>query len=352
MKGQALAIALVVAAGVAMFVMYLSTFDSLRARARLLRALALRRRVRLAQARAAALAAEIAAIPASPRRNARRRRRHARRAGAGRAGQRPADLGSGRIGPAGQRPVPASRPLDRAGAARRGARQRGVRDRQQARARRPRRRGHQRPPAPADHRRRRAVARVHLQHPARRDWCPTTSASASSGWTSRRWPPRSTWRAASTTSSLTLAPGASSDEVIARVDRLLEPYGGLGAIRARCRSRTGRSRTSWPSCRRSACMLPLIFLLGRGLHPQRRADARAGAAAAADRRAQGARLRQPRARLALPQVGARHRPGGRGDRRRRRGDGWATRSSASTTVLPLSRCCSSACRRRRHRCRS
>ena len=29
---------------------------------------------------------------------------------------------------------------------------------------------------------------------------------------------------------LALAPGASTDEVIARVDRILEPYGGLGAI--------------------------------------------------------------------------------------------------------------------------
>ena len=47
MKGQALAIAMVVAAGVAMYVMYLSNFDSLRAtQQRLLRTPAVRRRLR------------------------------------------------------------------------------------------------------------------------------------------------------------------------------------------------------------------------------------------------------------------------------------------------------------------
>ena len=65
MKGQALAIASVIAAGVAMFVTYLSNFDSLqRTRAVYYEARALRRRVRVAQARAGkSLERRIAAIP-------------------------------------------------------------------------------------------------------------------------------------------------------------------------------------------------------------------------------------------------------------------------------------------------
>ena len=55
MKGQALAIAAVIGAGVTMFITYLSTFDSLGADARrLLRAATLRRRLRFGQAGAAA----------------------------------------------------------------------------------------------------------------------------------------------------------------------------------------------------------------------------------------------------------------------------------------------------------
>ena len=67
-KGQAVAIALVMAAGVAMLiVMSLSTFDSLQRDARrLLRALPLRRRLRArSSARRSRLAERIAAIPAS-----------------------------------------------------------------------------------------------------------------------------------------------------------------------------------------------------------------------------------------------------------------------------------------------
>ena len=59
-----------------------------------------------------------------------------------------------------------------------------------------------------------------------------------------------------------LAPGRRPDETIARLDRLLEPYGGLGAIpRARCSCRTGPSRTSWRSCRASASCCRSIFLM-------------------------------------------------------------------------------------------
>ena len=65
MKGQALAIAAVIAAGVAMFVMYLSNFDSLqRTRAAYYERRALRRRLRVAQARAVEPASR--ASPRSP----------------------------------------------------------------------------------------------------------------------------------------------------------------------------------------------------------------------------------------------------------------------------------------------
>lgn len=52
--------------------------------------------------------------------------------------------------------------------------------------------------------------------------------------------------------SLALAADASSDEVVARLDRLLEPYGGRGASRESSRSRRGRSTTNSRSCGCSA----------------------------------------------------------------------------------------------------
>ena len=119
---------------------------------------------------------------------------------------------------------------------------------------------------------------------------------------------------------LALAPGASTDEVISRLDRLLEPYGGLGAIPR------ALQLSHWTVENELAQLQTLRLHAAahlpdrRRLHPERRADARAGAAAAADRRAQGARLRQPRDRLALPEVGAGHRPARRRPRRRPRRD--------------------------------
>ena len=96
MKGQALAIAAVIAAGVTMFVTYLSNFDSLRADAAdLLRAPALRGRVRHAEARAgAAGGAHRRPARRGARGHAGGRRRHARRAGHGRARDRAAGLDS------------------------------------------------------------------------------------------------------------------------------------------------------------------------------------------------------------------------------------------------------------------
>ena len=86
----------------------------------------------------------------------------------------------------------------------------------------------------------------------------------------------------------------------------------------RCSSRTGPWKTSSRSSRASASCCPLVFLHGRRLHPERGAHARAGAAAIADRGAEGARLRQPLDRMALPEMGAGHRRDGRRDRARGR----------------------------------
>ena len=54
------------------------------------------------------------------------------------------------------------------------------------------------------------------------------------------------------TTTLTLLPGASEPDVIARLDRLLNTHGGLGAYRGPCKPRTGISTTSYRSCRASA----------------------------------------------------------------------------------------------------
>ena len=98
MKGQALAIAMVVAAGVAMYVMYLSNFTSLReTRDALLRAAAIRRRLRLAEAGPAACGRRDRRNPRRlGDRSARGRHRHARHGPARRAG----------LGPAGVDPAP------------------------------------------------------------------------------------------------------------------------------------------------------------------------------------------------------------------------------------------------------
>ena len=195
-------------------------------------------------------------------RDARGRQRHARRSTAGRAGDRPARLDPRRSAAAGQRPLPAARTLDRAGPARRGARQRGLRHR--ARARSPgdtRRGGHQRPAAPPDHRRRGAVARVRLQHPARRAGARRPALRHLLDGSARRWRPPSTWKAASTTSRWRWRPAPPSDEAIAQLDRLLEPYGGLGAIPRALQLSHWTVENELAQLQSFGFMLPLIFLM-------------------------------------------------------------------------------------------
>ena len=102
-------------------------------------------------------------------------------------------------------------------------------------------------------------------------------------------------------------PGASADEAIARLDRHPGAYGGLGAIPRALQLSHWTVENELAQLQSFGFMLPLDVPAGGRLHPERGADAGAGAAAPADRRAQGARLRQHRHRLALPEVGARHR---------------------------------------------
>ena len=60
---------------------------------------------------------------------------------------------------------------------------------------------------------------------------------------------------------LALAPGASTDAVIARVDRILEPYGGLGAIPRALQMSNWAVQNELAQLQTFGFLLPLIFLL-------------------------------------------------------------------------------------------
>ena len=60
---------------------------------------------------------------------------------------------------------------------------------------------------------------------------------------------------------LKLAPGASTDEVIARVDRILEPYGGLGAIPRALQLSHWTVQNELSQLQTFGFMLPLVFML-------------------------------------------------------------------------------------------
>jgi putative ABC transport system permease protein len=61
--------------------------------------------------------------------------------------------------------------------------------------------------------------------------------------------------------SLALAPGASTEEIIARVDRILEPYGGLGAIPRALQLSHWTVQNELSQLQTFGFMLPLIFLM-------------------------------------------------------------------------------------------
>ena len=60
--------------------------------------------------------------------------------------------------------------------------------------------------------------------------------------------------------ALRLMPGASSDEVIARLDRLLAPYGGLGAIPRALQPSNWALDNELQQLENFGFLMPLIFL--------------------------------------------------------------------------------------------
>ena len=131
-------------------------------------------------------------------------------------------------------------------------------------------------------------------------------ASASSGWSGAALAAAFDMEGGFNDVALTLMPGAHRSRTSSRaLDRLLAPL-----RRARRDPASAAdlalvsSPTSWRSCAASAWSLPIVFLARRRVPAERRADAHRVGAARADRGAQGARLRQPRDRLALRQAGA------------------------------------------------
>ena len=139
MKGQALAIAMVVAAGVAMYVMYLSNFDSLARRvAPTTSGQRFARRLRLAEARAASAGGRDRRHPGRlGHRDARGLGCHAGHGADSTSRPRRGWCRSRRPPATRQRSLPAARPMDRARPTRRDPRQRRLRDRTRPRARRP-----------------------------------------------------------------------------------------------------------------------------------------------------------------------------------------------------------------------
>ena len=96
--------------------------------------------------------------------------------------------------------------------------------------------------------------------------------------------------------SLRLAPGAVEEEVIARLDRLLEPYGGLGAYGREDQLSHSFLSDEIAQNRVSGTVLPAIFL-GVAAFLLNLVLARlVSHAARPDRRAQGLRLRRPQRR--------------------------------------------------------
>ena len=112
--------------------------------------------------------------------------------------------------------------------------------------------------------------------------------------------------------SLKLARGASPPDVVAALDRLTAPYGGFGALPRAQQVSAWTLENELTQLQSFGFLLPLIFL-GVAAFILNVALTRAHVAAArADRGAQGARLFESGACLALHQVGARDCRGRRG----------------------------------------
>ncbi len=137
-----------------------------------------------------------------------------------------------------------------------------------------------------------------------------------------------------------LHPGARapiSISVLADIDRLLAPYGGLGAYGRKrpdvSPDHPGRARPEPDDGHRDSGGVPRR----RRLPAQHRARPADRHPAHRDRRAQGVRLQQPRGRPALPAVRDGGGAGGRARRHRRRASGSAAHGGPLRRLLRLSR---------------
>ena len=135
--------------------------------------------------------------------------------------------------------------------------------------------------------------------------------------------------------TLKLARDASSPEVIAALDRLTAPYGGRGAISQALQPSAWTLENELEAA--PDLRVPRAADLFRGGGVRSKCCARAGARApaSADRRAQGFGLLQPRACLALPEVGDGHRPIRRVRRRADRRVAWFGHDWLVQRVLPV-----------------
>ena len=324
MKGQALAIAMVVAAGVAMYVMYLSTFDSLYRtrdayyeRQRFGDVFASMKRAPQRVADEIAAIPNVSAVETRVVSNVTLDLEGLNEPASGTAG-----LGALASTAARQRSLPAARALDRARTQRRGAGQRRLRARQPARAGRSRAGGAQRAAAGELTIVGVALSPEFIYNIRPGELVPDDRRFGTFWMDEQALAAAFDMEGGFNDLVLKVAPGASIDEVIARVDRILEPYGGLGAIPRALQLSHWTVQNELSQLQTFGVHAADDLHDGGRVHPQRRADPGAGAATAADRRAQGPWLRQPRDRLALSEVGAGDRPGRcRHRRRARRDDG-------------------------------
>ena len=316
LKGQALAISLVIGAGVAMFIMYLSTFASLRLTqqtyydryrfAHVFAALTFARRSRCRR--------RIAEIPGVARvAGARRRGRHARCARPDGTGQRPPDRHPDSARADAERSLPAAGPLPGARPIRRSARQRGVRalalDSAPATASAPSSTaGGANCSSSAS---RLSPEYVYSIRPGELipDDCAVRhllDARARTGGGVRHGG-RLQQPVADAAAGRVVRPTSSPV-----LDRLLALVWRASArSRALCRRRTGTSTTSCGSCRASGLILPIVFLLVAAFLLNVVLTRIVGGAARADRGVEGARLHQRRAGVALREAQSGHRRGGR-----------------------------------------
>jgi putative ABC transport system permease protein len=88
---------------------------------------------------------------------------------------------------------------------------------------------------------------------------PTTGASASSGWSAARWRARSTWTARSTTRCSPWCPARGRRDR-GGLDRLLEPYGTLGAIPRALQFSHWTLESELTQLQSFGFVIPLIFL--------------------------------------------------------------------------------------------